>query len=97
VSAPLTIADVLEESGDPCPKKALKARLARFMDPQAFEPVPNRVKHTSRMVGKTTHDKRKVRREIALKRADAAIRFFLKPENAEALANRAALAREQGQ
>lgn len=62
-------------------KGTTKERLARFMDPPAFEPVPPSVKFTSSEVGRDMHDRRKVRREIALKRADAAIRFFRKPEN----------------
>ena len=69
-------------------KPSLKEGLARFMDRGAFEPVENRIKHTCANVGKAEHDKRKVRREIALKRADAAIRFFLKPDNFAALQRR---------
>jgi len=68
--------------------RTLKEQLARFMDPNAFEPVPLSVKHTSPAVGKSMHDKRKFRREIAMKRADAAIRFFLKPGNIEILQKR---------
>lgn len=70
--------------------KTLKERLARYMDPQAFEPVPDGIKFTSRSVGLATHDRRKARRTISLKRADAAIRFFLKPENARAIEARRA-------
>lgn len=63
-------------------KRTLKESLARYMDPEAFrEGVPDSVKFTSRAVGKAVHDKRKARREIAMKRAEAAIRFFSKPEN----------------
>lgn len=72
-------------------KKTLKNSLARFMDRGAFEPVENRIKHTCKEVGRAEHDKRKVRREIALKRADAAIRFFLKADNLASLNNRASL------
>ena len=75
-------------------KKQLKAKLARFTDREAFEPVENRIKHTCPNVGKAEHDKRKARREIALKRADAAIRFFLKPENL-ALLNARAINQDQ--
>lgn len=72
-------------------ERTLKERLARYMDPQAFEPVPNCVKYTSATMGMVFRDERRSRRERALKRADAAIRFFMKPENAELLAYRSAL------
>lgn len=63
-------------------EKTLKDKLARFMDPEAFkDSVPAAIKHTCAEMGKVRHDKLKVRREIAKKRADAAIRFFLKPGN----------------
>ncbi len=74
----------------------LKESLARFMDPQAFrEHVPDAVKFTSKQFAKVQHDKLKVRREIAMKRADAAIRFFSKPENRERLDYRASAADAQ--
>lgn len=69
-------------SGD----RTMKADLARFMDPQAFEPVPQRV---GKAKAKAMHDARKIRREIATKRADAAIRFFLKPGAIDRLTYRA--------
>jgi hypothetical protein len=57
-------------------ERSLKERLARFMDPQAYEPVPKRI---GKIMGKALHDSRKARREIAMRRAAAAIRFFSKP------------------
>jgi hypothetical protein len=78
--------------------KVLKAQLARFMDPGAFrDSVPESVKGTSPVYGKALHDRLKVRREISLKRADAAIRFFLKPDNLAALNTRAANAKDDPQ
>lgn len=56
----------------------------------SVEPVPPRIKHTCAAVGKTVHDKRKARREISMKRSEAAIRFFMKPENASAIEARRA-------
>ena len=53
-------------------QKQLSACLARYMDTKAFTAV---------RVGKEQADRLKVRREIATKRARAAIRFFEKPEN----------------
>lgn len=69
----------------------LKGRLARYMDPKPFlEGVPDAVKFTSGEFGRVTHDKMKARREIAMKRAECAIRFFCKPENMALLQQRAA-------
>lgn len=77
-------------------KRTLKECLARFMDPAAFtEGVAASVKFTSKAVGKTEHDKLKARRDFALKRADAAIRFFLKEENVSRLDGRIASAQSQ--
>ncbi len=59
-------------------RKTLKERLARFMDPNAF----------AERVGKERREAMKARREIALKRADSAIRFFKKSENFGALSER---------
>lgn len=75
----------------------LKAALARYMDPQAFrEGVPASVKFTCKAAGRTLHDKLKRRREIAMKRAEAAIRFFSRPENLEWLERRnTAVARDR--
>lgn len=53
-------------------QKQLSACLARYMDTKAFTAVN---------VGKEQAERLKVRREIATKRARAAIRFFEKPEN----------------
>jgi hypothetical protein len=67
-------------------KRTLKADLACYMDPAAFrDSVPEPMKHIAPEMGKTVHDKLKVRREWATKRAAAAIRFFLKPENRDRL------------
>lgn len=72
--------------------KSLKDHLACFMDPEAFrESVPVSVKYTCKGVAKVQHDKLKFRRDIAKKRADAAIRFFMKPENRAKLDHRIAL------
>jgi hypothetical protein len=63
-------------------KKTLRQSLARYMDPEAFkESVPDAMKFTCKNVARVRHDKLKVRRDIADKRAGAAIRFFLMPEN----------------
>lgn len=81
-------------AGEGVRERSLKESLARFMDPQAFrEGVPASVKFTSKEQGRVVHDKLKVRREIAMKRAEAAIRFFMKPENRERLDHRAATLR----
>lgn len=63
-------------------KKTLKAKLARYMDPKAFE---------AKKVGKEQAERLRARREIAMKRADAAIRFFLKDDNLAALTHRKAV------
>lgn len=69
----------------------LKAALARYMDPGAFrESVPDSVKHTCPTHGRTVHDKLKARRDWSMKRAEAAIRFFSRPENREWLDKRVA-------
>lgn len=71
--------------------KTLKESLARYMDPGAFrDSVPPSVKFTSKQAGLVLHDKLKARRQIAMKRAEAAIRFFSRPENRDWLARRAA-------
>ena len=71
-------------------EKTLKAKLARYLDPDAFkESVPNRVKHTCAAVGKTEHDRLKARRDRAIGRAESALSFFMKPENLAALNHRA--------
>lgn len=57
---------------DDQPEKQLHACLARYMDTKAF---------TAKNIGKEQAERMKVRREIATKRARAAIRFFKKPEN----------------
>ena len=67
--------------------RALKKRLARYLDAEAFEPVPDSVKFTAKCAGKSMHDRRKIRREWALKRAECAIRFFMKTDNADAIAD----------
>lgn len=54
------------------PEKQLHACLARYMDTEAF---------TAKKIGKARAERMKVRREIATKRARAAIRFFKKAEN----------------
>lgn len=73
-------------------ERTLKENLARFMDPAAFkESVPDPMKHIAPTMGKVKHDKLKLRRDIALKRADAAIRFFLKLDNRILLDRRAAM------
>lgn len=70
-------------------QRTLKESLARYMDPEAFrEPVPDAVKFTSKESGRVAHDKLKARRVVSMKRAEAAIRFFSKPENREALDHR---------
>jgi len=56
--------------------KQLSAKLARYMDLKAFD---------AKRVGKEQAEKLKARREIANKRAKAAIRFFMIPENIERL------------
>lgn len=61
--------------------RSLKEQLARYMDPQAFVPVANPVKRTSPQLAQRQAEKRKVRREIVMKRAAAAIRFLIKDEN----------------
>ena len=53
-------------------KKQLSAELARYMDLPAF---------TAKKIGKKRAETMKFRREIATKRARAAIRFFSMPEN----------------
>ena len=74
-------AEALEKLAE---RRSLKESLARFMDPAAFtDTVPDRVKFTSRAVGKVEHDRLKSRRDIALKRADAAIRFFIEDADAQ--------------
>lgn len=60
--------------------RSLRDGLARFMDLKAFD---------AKRVGKEQAERLKNRREIATKRADAAIRFFLKPDNLAALNARA--------
>lgn len=57
-------------------EKQLSAQLARYMDLKAFD---------AKKVGKEQAERLKIRREIATKRARAAIRFFMKPENMERL------------
>ncbi len=59
-------------------EKTLHACLARYMDLKAFD---------AKKVGKEQAARMKVRREIANKRARAAIRFFKKPENLARLMN----------
>lgn len=79
--------------------RTLKECLARYMDPAAFiEPVPDSVKFTSKQMGRVHHDKLKFRRQTAMKRAEAAIRFFSRPENRARLEHRlAVLANETGE
>ena len=73
-------------SGEP---KQLRACLARYMDPAAFTTtIPPLVKHTCKNVSRVEAEKLRVRREIANKRARAAIRFFEKPENFARLSRR---------
>lgn len=60
-----TIIDKLERADGPR-KRTTKERLARYMDPQAF----------AEKVGKERKEAMKSRREISLRRAEAAIRFF---------------------
>lgn len=77
-------------------KRTLKECLARYMDPGAFrDSVPGRVKFTSAEQGRVVHDRLKARRDTAMKRAEAAIRFFSRPENREWLDHRA-LAMKEG-
>lgn len=52
--------------------KQLVACLARYMDLKAF---------TAKKIGKEQAERLKVRREIAMTRAKACLRFFKKPEN----------------
>jgi hypothetical protein len=59
--------------------RTLAEGLARYMDTKAF---------TAKRVGKEQADRLAVRREIAIKRARAAVRFFEKPENYEKLSRR---------
>lgn len=70
-------------------ERTIKESLARYMDPQAFEPVAAPTKRTSPEFAHRQAEKRKVRREIAMKRAEAAIRFFCKPENLRMINDRA--------
>ena len=56
--------------------RTLVEDLARYMDNTAF---------TAKRIGKERAAKMKDRREIAMKRARASVRFFLKPENRERL------------
>ena len=67
-------------------KRTMREGLARYMDMKAFD---------AKRVGKEQAEKLKTRREIALKRADAAIRFFLKDDNLARLINRAAIAKDE--
>lgn len=53
-------------------EKSLKERLARFTDLEAF---------AAKRVGKERREALRLRRRFAMKRADAAIRFFMKDEN----------------
>ena len=66
-------------------QKQLSAQLARYMDLKAFD---------AKRVGKEQAERLKARREIANKRAKAAIRFFMIPENLERLNRQAALKSE---
>ncbi|MGW8135396.1 hypothetical protein ACWGNZ_07130 [Sphingomonas zeae] len=63
--------------GEPIPANGTRQRtlaegLARYMDTKAFDAV---------RVGKEQAERLRARRDIANKRAKAAIRFFEKPEN----------------
>ena len=58
------------------PEKQLHAQLARYMDLKAFN---------AKKVGKEQAERLKARREIATKKARAAVRFFMKPDNNERL------------
>jgi hypothetical protein len=71
-------------------ERTLKENLARYMDPQAFTPVANPVKRITPQLAQRQAEKRKARREIAMKRAESAIRFFCKPENLQLINERAA-------
>lgn len=61
--------------------RTLVENLARYMDLKAFD---------ARKVGKEQAERLKARREISMKRAKAAVRFFEKPENFERLRYRVA-------
>lgn len=94
MTAPLTPETLMGLADDP--KRTLKECLARYMDPGAFrDSVPDRVKFTSAEQGRVVHDRLKARRATAMKRAEAAIRFFSRPENREWLDARA-LAMKEG-
>lgn len=67
--------------------KQLHAKLARYMDLKAFD---------AKKVGKEQAAALKVRREIATKRARAALRFFLIPDNLARLNAHAARDRDAG-
>ena len=67
--------------------KQLHACLARYMDLKAFD---------AKKVGKEQAEALKVRREIATKRARAAVRFFMKSENLARLNAQAAAAARSG-
>jgi hypothetical protein len=87
--ATLAAEAAMSGSADPAKGRTLKEDLARFMDPTAFKAsVPQSVKFTAKEYGRAVHDKLKVRRTIAMKRAEAAIRFFSKPEERERLDHR---------
>jgi hypothetical protein len=62
-------------------QRSMKESLARYMDPRAFDLAHWSGKHTSKAQGGVVVYKHKLRRQIALKRANAAIRFFLRPDN----------------
>ena len=64
----------------------MRVGLARDMDLKSVD---------AKRVDKEQAEKLKNRREIALKRADAAIRFFLKDDNLARLINRAAIAKDE--
>jgi len=67
-------------------EKQLHAQLARYMDLKAFD---------AKRIGKEQAERLKARREIATKRARAAIRFFMIPENLERLTAQSLAARQQ--
>jgi hypothetical protein len=74
---PVDVEMISDGIGEPVPVDGTKQRtlsegLARYMDTKAFDAV---------RVGKAQAERLKSRRDIANKRAKAAIRFFEKPEN----------------
>lgn len=73
---------VSSKAGIPIAKeRTLKEQLARYMDPQAFDPLPPQTKRTSPQFAKVLHDRRKRRRRLAMERAASALAFFSRAEN----------------